>query len=152
MSQFKCCPGHPYSYPEWFFTPLTTEWQRPDFRPIHFGNETRFSSKTGKACIDAGTYRYVRKFGIVAYEKGNQQQIDLLKELAYDRCIDKLYIVVTSWDDKMDFIKTFKRYYNIANKSKIYIAKSNTMRELKCVADRYLQGERTFLYPIIDRQ
>ena len=147
-SQFKCCPGHPYSYPQLYFTPLICEWQQPDFRPIHFGNETRFTSKTGNNCIQPGNYSYTPRVAVMAYDAENERQMKQLEHVANDLSIDRIYIVATSKDSVRDFIQRVKNNFKVRSKVvRPYLKERNDKKGLDMFANRYLQGEITTLFP-----
>ncbi len=146
-SQFKCCPGHPYSYPQYYFTPLICEWQQPDFRPIHFGNETRFTSKTGNNCIPPGQYEYTTRVAVVAYHAGDDRQAKQIEHLARDLSIDRIYVVVTGKECQRDFLKRFKSDFRVRSKVvRTYLRTRNDHKGLALFASRYLQGEITTLF------
>ena len=146
-SQFKCCPGHPYSFPDKYVTPLVCQWQQPDFRPIHFGNETRFTSKTGNNCIPPARYEYTTRVAVVAFHAGNERQAAQIKHLANDISIDRIYVVVTGKECKYDFIRRFKNNFKVRSKVvRTYIRTRNDQVGLTLFAARYLQGEITTLF------
>ncbi len=139
-SQFKCCPGHPYSYPQYYFTPLVCQWQQPDFRPIHFGNETRYSTKTG--CIPPACHIYTPKVAVVTYDA------NLIERLSCDLNIDRIYVIVTSLDQKREFIEKFKFDSRVRNKVvRTYSRCRDDEETLRDFANRYLCGESAILFP-----
>lgn len=147
-SQFKCCPGHPYSYPQYYFTPLICEWQQPDYRPIHFGNETRFTSKTGKNCIPPGQYEYITQVAVMAYEAENKRMSEQLEQVVNDLSIDRIYLIMTNQNSVNDFITRYKKNFQVRSKVvRPYIRPKNDKQGLAAFAQRFLQGEITTLFP-----
>lgn len=145
-SQFKCCPGRPYSFPWLYFTPLPCEWQQPDFRPIHFGNETRFTGKTGNNCVRPAAYRYTTRVAVAAYSAGSGA--DRIRSLAHDLSVDRIYVVTTSPECSADFIREFERDFRVRSKVvRPYVRPSNDEEGLREFARRFLQGEITTVFP-----
>lgn len=147
-SQFKCCPGHPYSFPWLYFTPLPCEWQQPDFRPIHFGNETRFTGKTGNNCVPPGKHRYTTRVAVAAFSAGNAEMAERIRSLARDLSIDRIYVVTTSRECSRDFIREFEKDFRVRSKVvRPYVRRTNDRTGLEDFARRYLQGEITAVFP-----
>ena len=149
-SQFKCCPGRPYSVPDLYFTPLSYEWQQADFRPLQFSNETRFTSKTGNNCVRPGHYQYTTRIAVLAYRADNPSSHAWLQHLADDHSIDRIYLVVSNCKDSRDFIRRYK--FNWAVRCKVnrpYQWSKGLDRDgLALFANRWLQGSLTTLFPI----
>lgn len=139
---FTCCPGHPYSYPDYYFTPLTCQWQRPDFRPLQFEHESRSDYKVGQC----GQYKYVTRVAVAPFDAGNEEQAKKIESLANDLCIDRIYVIVTSKESKYAFIRRFMKNFRVRNKVvRTYMRTSNNKECLRSFAQRFLQGELTIL-------
>jgi len=139
MSHFKCCTGHPFQVPDLYFTPLPCEWQRPDFRPLHFPREGRHSYKercpaTYPGALCQATYEHEFKAAVIS---GSNTQAILAA--ASDPMYDRLLVVVRSWEEKTAFINQFKDNMAVRSKAKIYLRRGQV--SLREVGERYLQGE-----------
>jgi hypothetical protein len=166
VNPFKmCCPGHPYSYPEWYFTPLPTNWQQPDFRPLQFAQETRFSSKDGclptfECCSPGpddplgesyrlGYYQDSHNTIVTAWKSNDQKSDDLILQLMQDPLADKVYVLVKDDKDRQAFIAKFRMMKTIGKFRPILpVCESDfgssctiNSQSIKDFAKRYLNGQ-----------
>ena len=143
-SEFLCCPGRPYSYPQLYFTPLTHQWQRPDFRPLQFERETRYSTKVPSQPCPGYRYEHEMTHAVIAYEKGNKKSIENVLRATNDLNIDEMVIVTYDYDSKRDFILRFARNTSVRAKTTGGVK----VVDRGCSLRKYARGEFFYLYPL----
>jgi hypothetical protein len=127
---------------------MICEWQQPDFHPLSFARETRFSSKdpcyyqpdcdcSGETF---GNYQHIVTTAVVDVSR-LLSSTELMKRLA-DLKYDKVYVLCPNDQKRVKFINLYRREKEIIGKFQVVLSTQSP----KEFAKHFLQGQRFELF------